>query len=98
MSAPFAKLPNWAEYGLIPVINLVVAFLISGLVVVFAGDNPFKAAYLMVSGAFGSGEGIGPAIRSGERATVQLFTGAAINGEQIERKVHGNADVPVTIS
>ena len=28
MSAPFAKLPNWAEYGLIPVVNLVVAFLV----------------------------------------------------------------------
>ncbi len=75
MSAPFAKLPNWAEYGLIPVINLVVAFLISGLVVVFAGENPFKAAYLMVSGAFGSGEGIGYTLYY---ATNFIFAGLAV--------------------
>jgi len=75
MSAPFAKLPNWAEYGLIPLINLVVAFLISGLVVVFAGENPFKAAYLMVSGAFGSGEGIGYTLFY---ATNFIFAGLAV--------------------
>jgi ABC-type uncharacterized transport system permease subunit len=75
MSAPFAKLPNWAEYGLIPVINLVVAFLISGLVVVFAGENPLKAAYLMVSGAFGSGEGIGYTLYY---ATNFIFAGLAV--------------------
>jgi ABC-type uncharacterized transport system permease subunit len=74
MSAPFAKLPNWAEYGLIPLVNLVVAFLISGLVVVFAGENPFKAAYLMVSGAFGSGEGIGYTLYY---ATNFIFAGLA---------------------
>lgn len=75
MSVPFAKLPNWAEYGLIPVINLVVAFLISGLVVVFAGENPFKAAYLMVTGAFGSGEGIGYTLYY---ATNFIFAGLAV--------------------
>jgi len=75
MSAPFAKLPNWAEYGLIPVINLIVAFLISGLVVVFAGENPFKAAYLMVTGAFGSGEGIGYTLFY---ATNFIFAGLAV--------------------
>jgi len=75
MSAPFAKLPNWAEYGLIPLVNLVVAFLISGLVVVFAGENPFKAAYLMVTGAFGSGEGIGYTLFY---ATNFIFAGLAV--------------------
>ena len=75
MSAPFAKLPNWAEYGLIPLVNLVVAFLISGLVVVFAGENPFKAAYLMVSGAFGTGEGIGYTLFY---ATNFIFAGLAV--------------------
>ncbi len=32
MSAPYAKLPAWADYGLIPLINLAVAFLVAGLV------------------------------------------------------------------
>ena len=75
MSTPFAKLPNWAEYGLIPLVNLVVAFLISGLVVVLAGENPFKAAYLMVTGAFGSGEGIGYTLFY---ATNFIFAGLAV--------------------
>ena len=30
MSNPYAKLPAWAEYGLIPLVNLVVAFLVAG--------------------------------------------------------------------
>ncbi len=76
MSAPFAKLPNWAEYGLIPLVNLVVAFIIAGLVVVFAGENPFQAAYLMVTGAFGSGEGIGYTLFY---ATNFIFAGLAIS-------------------
>ena len=33
MSAPFAKLPNWAEYGLIPLVNLVVALPVLPVVV-----------------------------------------------------------------
>ena len=76
MSAPFAKLPNWAEYGLIPLVNLIVAFIIAGLVVVFAGENPFQAAYLMVTGAFGSGEGIGYTLFY---ATNFIFAGLAIS-------------------
>ncbi|MBL0375198.1 ABC transporter permease [Rhizobium sp. KVB221] len=75
MSAPFAKLPNWAEYGLIPLVNLVIAFLVAGLVVIFAGENPLKAAYLMVSGAFGSGEGIGYTLFY---ATNFIFAGLAV--------------------
>jgi simple sugar transport system permease protein len=75
MSAPFAKLPNWVEYGLIPVVNLLVAFLVAGLVVAFVGENPLRAAYLMVSGAFGSGEGIGFTLYY---ATYFIFTGLAV--------------------
>jgi ABC-type uncharacterized transport system permease subunit len=75
MSAPFARLPNWAEYGLIPLVNLLVAFLISGLVVLFAGENPLRAAYLMVYGAFGSGEGIGYTLFY---ATNFIFAGLAV--------------------
>jgi len=75
MSAPFAKLPGWVEYGLIPLVNLVIAFLVAGLVVLFVGESPFKAAYLMVSGAFGSGEGIGYTLFY---ATNFIFAGLAV--------------------
>ena len=36
MSTPYAKLPAWADYGLIPLINLAVAFIVAGLVVLVA--------------------------------------------------------------
>ncbi|MCO6187288.1 ABC transporter permease [Rhizobium sp. L1K21] len=75
MSAPFAKLPAWAEYGLIPLINLIVAFLVAGLVVLFVGESPIQAAYLMVKGAFGSGEGVGFTLYY---ATYFIFTGLAV--------------------
>ncbi len=75
MSAPFAKLPAWVEYGLIPLINLTVAFVVAGLVVLFVGESPLQAAYLMVKGAFGSGEGIGFTLYY---ATFFIFTGLAV--------------------
>ena len=55
MSAPFAKLPAWADYGLIPLVNVTAAFLVAGLVVAFIGENPIEAIRLLVWGAFGFG-------------------------------------------
>ena len=75
MSAPYAKLPAWVEYGLIPLINLVVAFLVAGLVVLIVGESPIKAATLLVQGAFGYGEGIGFTLYY---ATNFIFTGLAV--------------------
>ncbi|PRD43315.1 sugar ABC transporter permease [Phyllobacterium phragmitis] len=75
MSQPFAKLPAWADYGLIPLVNLVVAFLVAGLVVLLVGENPIQAAGLMVKGAFGSGEGIGYTLYY---ATNFIFTGLCV--------------------
>ena len=59
MSAPYAKLPGWVDYGVIPLVNLVVAFLVAGLVVLLVGESPIRAAALLIEGAFGYGEGIG---------------------------------------
>jgi general nucleoside transport system permease protein len=75
MSTPFAKLPLWVEYALIPLVNLAVAFLVAGVVVVFVGENPLEAAQIMISGAFGSGEGIGFTLYY---ATYFIFTGLAV--------------------
>ena len=33
MSRPYAKLPAWIDHGVIPLLNVVVAFLVAGLVV-----------------------------------------------------------------
>ncbi|KQT44516.1 sugar ABC transporter permease [Aureimonas sp. Leaf454] len=59
MSRPYAKLPAIVDYGLIPILNVAVAFLVAGLVVLIVGESPLEAARLMLRGAFGYGEGIG---------------------------------------
>ena len=46
------KLPAWAEFGLIPLINLGLAFGIAGIVVALLGVNPFAAMKVMIEGAF----------------------------------------------
>jgi ABC-type uncharacterized transport system permease subunit len=76
MSSPYAKLPAWADYGLIPVINLIVAFFVAGLVVLLVGESPFEAVELMLKGAFGTGNGIGYTLYY---ATNFIFTGLAVS-------------------
>ena len=75
MANPYAKLPKWVDYGLIPLVNLLVAFVVAGLVVLLVGENPLRAAVLMVQGAFGSGDGIGYTLYY---ATNFIFTGLAV--------------------
>jgi simple sugar transport system permease protein len=75
MSAPYAKLPGWADYGLIPVINLLVAFLVAGIVVLLVGENPLSAAIILIDGAFGSGQNIAYTLYY---ATNFIFTGLAV--------------------
>src|SRR4029077_1952774 len=58
MSTPYAKLPAWADYGLIPLINLIVAFFVAGLVVLLVGESPLRAAVILIKGAFGGGQNI----------------------------------------
>ena len=68
-------LPRWVDYGLMPVVNVTVAFIISGLVVLFVGENPFEAAYLLFRGAFGNGYNLGFTLFY---ATTFIFTGLAV--------------------
>ncbi|OHV80554.1 ABC transporter permease [Ensifer sp. LCM 4579] len=75
MSVPYAKLPGWVEYGLVPLVNLAVAFLVAGLVVLLVGENPLEAAYHLINGAFGRGEYIGFTLYY---ATTFIFTGLAV--------------------
>ncbi|MBZ8135453.1 ABC transporter permease [Afifella sp. IM 167] len=75
MSAPVAKLPAWVEVGLIPLLNVTVAFLVSGLVVLFIGENPLQAVKILVWGALGFGEGIGFTLFY---TTNFIFTGLAV--------------------
>ena len=75
MSTPYAKLPAWADYGLIPLINLAVAFIVAGLVVLLVGENPLRAAVILVEGAFGRGQGIAYTLFY---ATTFIFSGLSV--------------------
>lgn len=75
MSTASVPLPNWINYGLIPLLNLVVAFLISGFVVWLIGENPLDALVLLLQGALGRGEGIGFTLFY---ATSFIFTGLSV--------------------
>nr|WP_321454552.1 ABC transporter permease [uncultured Cohaesibacter sp.] len=75
MSAQNAKLPRWVDYGLIPLLNLAAALLVSGLVVLLIGENPLDAVYWLVQGSLGYGEGIGFTLYY---TTNFIFTGLAV--------------------
>ena len=75
MSGTALRLPWWADYILLPLLNLLLALLAAGLVVVATGESPLDAVVTMVNGAFGSGEGIGYTLYY---ATDMIFTGLAV--------------------
>jgi simple sugar transport system permease protein len=54
-----AKVPAWVNMALIPILNITLAFLVSGLVILAIGENPLEAAGYLISGAFGYDEGVG---------------------------------------
>ena len=74
-NAPAAVLPRWMDYVVLPLLNLLLAFIVSGLVVVAIGENPIDALTTLVDGALGSQEGIGYTIYY---ATDMVFVGLAV--------------------
>jgi general nucleoside transport system permease protein len=70
-----APLPRWVDIGLIPLANVVLAFLVAGLIVLAIGENPLAAVRVMLAGALGDSEGIGYTLYY---ATNFIFTGLAV--------------------
>jgi simple sugar transport system permease protein len=68
-------LPYWADVALLPILNLALAMIVSGIVIALIGQNPFRAIQVMTYGAFGYGEGIGFTLHF---ATDFIFTGLAV--------------------
>ena len=68
-------LRSWIAPALLPVVNLSLALLLSGLVVLAVGENPGRALWLLASGAFGGTEAIGYTLYY---ATSFVFTGLAV--------------------
>lgn len=69
------ELPTWVDVGLIPLLNLLVALVVAGLVVLIIGENPFEAMWIMLKGAVGSLKGWGFLLYY---ATNFVFTGLAV--------------------
>ncbi|PRY93327.1 nucleoside ABC transporter membrane protein [Hasllibacter halocynthiae] len=68
-------MPKWADVLLVPLLNLVLALIVSGAVVAYIGENPFDAMRIMVNGAVGSAYGWGYTLFY---ATNFIFTGLAV--------------------
>ena len=69
------KLPRWADVALIPLINLIIAFAISAIVIFAIGENPWMALWTMIDGTFLRAEGWGYMLYY---ATNFMFTGLAV--------------------
>ncbi|MBP7002092.1 ABC transporter permease [Amaricoccus sp.] len=68
-------LPRWADLVLIPGLNLALAFLVAGLVVVFIGEDPVQAVRILIQGSLGSSYAIGFTLYY---ATTFVFTGLSV--------------------
>ena len=75
MNGQGGEAPRWVGYALIPLINILLAFLVSGLIVYAIGVDPFEAMGIMVYGAFGFDEAIGYTLYY---TTNFIFTGLAV--------------------
>ncbi len=69
------KMPRWAEVFLVPLISLLLAAVLSALVILAIGENPWAAVKMMVSGALGSTYGWGYTLYY---TTNFIFTGLAV--------------------
>lgn len=68
-------LPKWADVALIPLINLILAFAISALVIIAIGEDPVFALKTMIQGSLMSTYGWGYTLYY---ATNFTFTGLAV--------------------
>src|SRR5829696_5502538 len=70
----YADLPWWADYLLIPLLNLAAAIALSAILLIAIGEDPLQAVQIIAEGAFGQAEGLGYTLFY---ATNFIFTGLA---------------------
>lgn len=70
------KLPRWADVVLVPLICLIIAFIMCGLLIWAIGQDPVQALTIMVQGSLGSTYGWGYTLYY---ATNFIFTGLAVS-------------------
>lgn len=69
-------MPKWADAVLVPLVSLLIAFVISGLVIMAIGEDPVAAMKIMITGALGSTYGWGYTLYY---STNFIFTGLAVS-------------------
>ena len=69
------KLPRWADVALVPLVSLLLAFLISGLVIRGFGEDPWAALWVMIEGSLTTPAGWGYTLYY---TTSFIFTGLAV--------------------
>lgn len=70
-----ADLPRWADIGLLPLINIMAALVVSGIIIALIGEDPFRAMGVMVNGAFVYDGALGYTLYY---TTNFIFTGLAV--------------------
>lgn len=75
MNEGVRPLPRWIDIGLIPILNVLLALVVSGLIIMAIGEDPTEAVMVMLNGALGYEEGIGYTLYY---ATNFVFTGLAV--------------------
>lgn len=70
-----APLPRWANLILLPIINLLMAFLVTAIILIIIKQNPITVLGFMIDGALGNARGIGYTLYY---ATTFIFTGLAV--------------------
>ncbi|MGL4236758.1 ABC transporter permease [Tabrizicola sp.] len=69
------RLPRWADVALVPLVSLTLAAIISALVIIAIGQDPWEAITVMVQGSLMSAYGWGYTLYY---ATSFIFTGLAV--------------------
>lgn len=75
MSAPAGRIPRWVDVALIPLVNIALAFLVSGVILWFIDVDPLLAVEIILYGAFGYDVAIGYTLYY---TTNFVFTGLAV--------------------
>ncbi|WP_259780075.1 ABC transporter permease [Aestuariispira ectoiniformans] len=75
MSQAKPPLPRWIDVGVIPLINIMLALIVAGLIVLLIGENPLEAMEILIYGAFGYEEALGYTLYY---TTNFIFTGLAV--------------------
>jgi general nucleoside transport system permease protein len=75
MSNGAPDLPRWVDIGVVPLVNLAIALVASGIVVALVGQSPAEVLNALLKGALGTQRGLSYTLYY---ATTFVFTGLAV--------------------